>query len=94
MARIVVAVIAVATIGAIFYIVSSAGGAAYAPAFTSLDARTRLADRGGPGGGHIPAKLTDGGATVAVPSSMVDQARVAGRQRRHRRRRDTRATTC
>jgi flagellar M-ring protein FliF len=76
MARIVVAVIAVATVGAIFYIVSTAGGAAYAPAFTNLDAKTAARVESALAGGHIPAKLTDGGATVAVPSSMVDQARV------------------
>jgi flagellar M-ring protein FliF len=76
MARIVVALIAVATIGAIFYIVSSAGGAAYAPAFTGLDARSAARIESALAGGHIPSKLQNGGATVAVPSSMVDQARV------------------
>jgi flagellar M-ring protein FliF len=65
------------TIGVIFYIVMSAGGAAYAPAFTNLDARSAGDLQAALSGAGIPSKLADGGATVEVPSSKVDQARVA-----------------
>src|SRR6478752_6956462 len=55
----------------------SAGGAAYAPAFTNLDARSAGDLQAALSGAGIPSKLADGGATVEVPSSKVNQARVA-----------------
>jgi flagellar M-ring protein FliF len=75
--RLIVGAIALVTIGVIFYIVMSAGGAAYAPAFTNLDARSAGDLQAALSGAGIPSKLADGGATVEVPSSKVDQARVA-----------------
>src|SRR4051812_27981368 len=55
----------------------SAGGAAYAPAFTNLDARSAGDLQAALAGAGIPSKLSDGGATVQVPSSKVNEARVA-----------------
>jgi flagellar M-ring protein FliF len=75
--RLIVGLIALATIGVIIYIVMSAGGAAYAPAFTNLDARSAGDLQSALAGAGISTKLADGGATVLVPSSKVDAARVA-----------------
>jgi flagellar M-ring protein FliF len=75
--RLIVGVIAIATIGVIAYIVMSAGGAAYAPAFTNLDARSAGDLQSALAGAGISTKLSDGGATVLVPSSKVNEARVA-----------------
>jgi flagellar M-ring protein FliF len=75
--RLIVGAIALATIGVIFYIVMSAGGAAYTPAFTNLDARSAGDLQAALAGAGIPSKLADGGATVQVPSSKVNEARVA-----------------
>jgi flagellar M-ring protein FliF len=75
--RLIVGVIAIATIGVIVYIVMSAGGAAYAPAFTNLDARSAGDLQSALASAGISTKLADGGATVLVPSSKVNQARVA-----------------
>ena len=75
--RLIVGAIALVTIGAIFYIVTSAGGAAYAPAFTNLDARSAGDLQSALAGAGISSKLADGGATVEVPSSKVNEARVA-----------------
>jgi flagellar M-ring protein FliF len=75
--RLIVGAIALVTIAAIFYIVMSAGGAAYTPAFTNLDARSAGDLQAALAGAGIPSKLADGGATVQVPSSKVSEARVA-----------------
>ena len=75
--RLIVGVIALATIGVIAYIVMSAGGAAYTPAFTNLDARSAGDLQSALAGAGIATKLSDGGATVLVPSSKVNEARVA-----------------
>jgi flagellar M-ring protein FliF len=76
-ARIVVGLIALATVGVIIYIVMSAGGAAYTPAFTNLDARGAGDVQAALAGANIPSQLADGGRTVLVPSSQVDAALVA-----------------
>ncbi len=76
-ARIVVGLIALATVGVIIYIVMSAGGAAYTPAFTNLDARSAGDVQAALAGANIPSQLADGGRTVLVPSSQVDAALVA-----------------
>ena len=55
----------------------SAGGAAYTPAFTNLDARSAGDLQAALAGAGIASKLADGGATVEVPSSKVNEARVA-----------------
>jgi flagellar M-ring protein FliF len=75
--RLIVGLIALATIGVIVYIVMSAGGAAYTPAFTNLDARSAGDLQSALAGAGIATKLDDGGATVLVPSSKVNEARVA-----------------
>jgi flagellar M-ring protein FliF len=75
--RLIVGVIALATIGVIAYIVMSAGGAAYTPAFTNLDTRSAGELQASLAGAGIATKLADGGATVLVPSSKVNEARVA-----------------
>jgi flagellar M-ring protein FliF len=75
--RLIVGLIALATIGVIVYIVMSAGGAAYTPAFTNLDARSAGDLQAALAGAGIATKLDDGGATVLVPSSKVNEARVA-----------------
>src|SRR3954467_2516957 len=75
--RLIVGLIALATIGVIIYIVMSAGGAAYTPAFTNLDARAAGDLQAALAGAGIATKLDDGGATVLVPSSKVNEARVA-----------------
>jgi len=75
--RLIVGAIALVTIGVIFYIVMSAGGAAYTPAFTNLDARSAGDLQSALAGAGIASKLSDGGATVLVPSSKVNEARVA-----------------
>ncbi len=75
--RLIVGLIALATIGVIVYIVMSAGGAAYTPAFTNLDARSAGDLQSALAGAGISTKLADGGATVLVPSSKVNEARVA-----------------
>ena len=75
--RLIVGAIALVTIGVIFYIVMSAGGAAYTPAFTNVDARSAGDLQSALAGAGISSKLADGGATVLVPSSKVNEARVA-----------------
>src|SRR3954454_4260710 len=75
--RLIAGLIALATIGVIIYIVMSAGGAAYTPAFTNLDARAAGDLQAALAGAGIATKLDDGGATVLVPSSKVNEARVA-----------------
>jgi flagellar M-ring protein FliF len=66
--RLIVGAIALVTIGVIFYIVMSAGGAAYTPAFTNLDARSA---------GDLQSALAGAGISSKVPSSKVNEARVA-----------------
>jgi flagellar M-ring protein FliF len=75
--RLIVGAIALVTVGVIIYIVMSAGSAAYTPAFTNLDARSAGDLQAALAGAGIPSKLADGGATVKVPSSKVNEARVA-----------------
>ena len=60
--RLVVGAIALATIAVIAYIVMSAGGAAYTPAFTNLDARSAGDLQSALAGAGIATKLSDGGS--------------------------------
>ena len=69
--------IALATVAAVIYLVSSAGGAAYATAFTNLDPKTAGQVQSALAAAGIPTKLVQGGSAVSVPSSKVDQARIA-----------------
>jgi flagellar M-ring protein FliF len=76
-ARIVVGVIALVTVGVIAYIVMTAGGAAYTPAFTNLTPRQAGQVQAALAGKHISSRLSGGGSTVLVPSGQLDQAMVA-----------------
>jgi flagellar M-ring protein FliF len=74
--RLVVAGIAVATIAAVFYLVTSAGPASYVPAFTNLTPREAGDVQAALASAKIPSKLGGASDSVLVPSSEVDQARV------------------
>jgi flagellar M-ring protein FliF len=76
-ARIVVGVIALVTIGVIAYIVMTAGGAAYTPAFTNLTPRQAGQVQAALAAKHISSQLAGGGTTVLVPSGKLDEAMVA-----------------
>ncbi len=75
--RLLVGGIALVTIAVVFYLVSSAGPAAYAPAFTNLTPKQAGDVEEALTASHIPSKLGDAGATVMVPSSQIDAARIA-----------------
>ena len=82
--RLIVGAIALVTIGAIVYIVMSAGGAAYTPAFTNLDARSAGDLQAALAGAGIPSKLADGGATRAGAVEQGQRGARGGRQGRRR----------
>src|ERR1700712_4489420 len=75
--RLVVGGIAVATIAAVFYLVTSAGPASYVPAFTNLTPRQAGDVQASLASAKIPSKLGGTSDTVLVPSASVDAARVA-----------------
>ena len=75
--RLVVGGIAVATIAAVFYLVTSAGPASYVPAFTNLTPRQAGEVQASLASAKIPSKLGGLSDTVLVPSASVDAARVA-----------------
>src|SRR4051812_37602813 len=75
--RLLVGGIAVATIAIVFYLVTSAGPAAYAPAFTNLTPKQAGDIEQTLAAAHITAKLGDAGSSVLVPSSKIDDARIA-----------------
>ncbi len=69
--------IALATLAAVFYIVTSAGGAAYTTAFTNLDPKSAGDAQAVLAGAGIDAKLAQGGTALSIPSSKVSEARIA-----------------
>jgi flagellar biosynthesis/type III secretory pathway M-ring protein FliF/YscJ len=75
--RLVVGGIAVATIAAVFYLVTSAGPASYVPAFTNLTPTQAGQVQSTLASAKIPTKLGGTGDIVEVPSASVDQARIA-----------------
>jgi flagellar M-ring protein FliF len=75
--RLIVGGIAVATIAAVFYLVTSAGPASYVPAFTNLTPRQAGDVQASLASAKIPSKLGGLSDTVLVPSASVDAARVA-----------------
>jgi flagellar M-ring protein FliF len=75
--RLVVGGIAIATIAAVFYLVTSAGPASYVPAFTNLTPRQAGDVQAALASAKIPSKLGGASDTVLVPSASVDEARVA-----------------
>jgi flagellar M-ring protein FliF len=75
--RLVVGGIAIATIAAVFYLVTSAGPASYVPAFTNLTPRQAGEVQATLASAKIPSKLGGTGDSVLVPSGSVDEARVA-----------------
>jgi flagellar M-ring protein FliF len=75
--RLLVGGIALVTIAVVFYLVSSAGPASYAPAFTNLSPKQAGDVEEALTAAHIPSKLGDAGSTVMVPSSQIDAARIA-----------------
>jgi flagellar M-ring protein FliF len=75
--RLLVGGIALVTIAVVFYLVSSAGPAAYAPAFTNLSPKQAGDVEAALTAAHIPSKLGDAGSSVMVPSSQIDAARIA-----------------
>jgi flagellar M-ring protein FliF len=75
--RLVVGGIAIATIAAVFYLVTSAGPASYVPAFTNLTPRQAGDVQASLASAKIPSKLGGASDTVLVPSASVDEARVA-----------------
>jgi flagellar M-ring protein FliF len=75
--RLVVGGIAIATVAAVFYLVTSAGPASYVPAFTNLTPRQAGDVQAALASAKIPSKLGGTSDTVLVPSGSVDQARVA-----------------
>ncbi len=75
--RLVVGGIAIATIAAVFYLVTSAGPASYVPAFTNLTPRQAGDVQAALASAKIPSKLGGTSDTVLVPSASVDAARVA-----------------
>jgi flagellar M-ring protein FliF len=76
--RLVVGGIAIATVAAVFYLVTSAGPASYVPAFTNLTPRQAGDVQAALASAKIPSKLSGGSSdSVLVPSGSVDAARVA-----------------
>jgi flagellar M-ring protein FliF len=75
--RLVVGGIAIATVAAVFYLVTSAGPASYVPAFTNLTPRQAGDVQAALASAKIPSKLGGTSDTVLVPSASVDAARVA-----------------
>ena len=75
--RLVVGGIAIATIAAVFYLVTSAGPASYVPAFTNLTPRQAGDVQAALASAKIPSKLGGTSDTVLVPSASVNDARVA-----------------
>ncbi|HEY1478576.1 MAG TPA: flagellar basal-body MS-ring/collar protein FliF [Gaiellales bacterium] len=75
--RLVVGGIAIATVAAVFYLVTSAGPASYVPAFTNLTPRQAGDVQASLASAKIPSKLGGASDTVLVPSASVDAARVA-----------------
>lgn len=74
--RLVVGGIAIATIAAVFYLVTSAGPAAYVPAFTNLTPRQAGDVQAALASAKIPSKLGGTSDSVLVPSASVNDARV------------------
>jgi flagellar M-ring protein FliF len=74
--RLVVGGIAIATIAAVFYLVTSAGPASYVPAFTNLTPRQAGEVQAALASAKIPSKLGGSSDSVLVPSASVDAARV------------------
>jgi flagellar M-ring protein FliF len=75
--RLVVGGIAIATIAAVFYLVTSAGPASYVPAFTNLTPRQAGEVQAALASAKIPSKLGGTSDSVLVPSASVNAARVA-----------------
>lgn len=75
--RILVAGIGVATVAAVFYLVSSAGPSAYVAAFTNLTPKQAGQVQAALAGAKIPTKLDAAGTEVLVPGASVDAAKVA-----------------
>ena len=75
--RLVVGGIAIATVAAVFYLVTSAAPAAYVPAFTNLTPRQAGDVQAALAAAKIPSKLGGTSDTVLVPGAQVDAARVA-----------------
>jgi flagellar M-ring protein FliF len=75
--RLVVGGIAIATVAAVFYLVTSAGPASYVPAFTNLTPREAGNVQAALASAKIPSKLGGTSDTVLVPSASVNDARVA-----------------
>jgi flagellar M-ring protein FliF len=75
--RLVVGGIAIATIAAVFYLVTSAGPASYVPAFTNLTPRQAGDVQAALASAKIPSKLGGLSDSVLVPSASVNAARVA-----------------
>jgi flagellar M-ring protein FliF len=75
--RLVVGGIAIATVAAVFYLVTSAGPASYVPAFTNLTPREAGDVQAALASAKIPSKLGGTSDTVLVPSASVNDARVA-----------------
>jgi flagellar M-ring protein FliF len=75
--RLVVGGIAIATVAAVFYLVTSAGPASYVPAFTNLTPRQAGNVQAALASAKIPSKLGGTSDTVLVPSASVNAAVVA-----------------
>jgi flagellar M-ring protein FliF len=75
--RLVVGGIAIATVAAVFYLVTSAAPAAYVPAFTNLTPRQAGDVQSALAAAKIPSKLGGTSDTVLVPGAQVNAARVA-----------------
>jgi flagellar M-ring protein FliF len=75
--RLVVGGIAIATVAAVFYLVTSAAPAAYVPAFTNLTPREAGDVQSALAASKIPSKLGGTSDTVLVPGAQVNAARVA-----------------
>ncbi len=75
--RLVVGGIAIATVAAVFYLVTSAGPASYVPAFTNLTPREAGNVQAALASAKIPSKLGGTSDTVLVPSASVNAAVVA-----------------
>jgi flagellar M-ring protein FliF len=75
--RLVVGGIAIATVAAVFYLVTSAGPASYVPAFTNLTPRQAGSVQAALASAKIPSKLGGASDSVLVPSASVNAARVA-----------------
>ncbi|MDX6570399.1 MAG: flagellar M-ring protein FliF [Gaiellales bacterium] len=75
--RLVVGGIAIATVAAVFSLVTSAGPASYVPAFTNLTPRLAGSVKAAHASANIPSKLGGASDSVLVPSASVNAARVA-----------------